>query len=216
MNPVLVAGTSSWKNDNRIDWYWPGHAFGEFLVEQGVSPLFDGDKPFIWSTELSGIPMFSKNSKSDWAAGAAALAYYVIAMKDRRAGETAIIAHSHALQVTAYAAAIHGLKINTLITVGSPIRKDMSLAYERLRANTKYWLHLYSDWSDRWQWFGELFDGHLGIVRQHPLADENVCTPGVGHSDLLRERDRYHLWKEKLWIDKLQSVVQEGLTNVTT
>jgi hypothetical protein len=42
------------------------------------------------------------------------------------ASATAAIVHSHGLQVAAFAAAEHNVKFSRLISVGSPIRKDMS------------------------------------------------------------------------------------------
>lgn len=198
MNPILVAGTWAWQDDGKTNWFCPGHPFGQFLTEQGFPPTYDGDKPFIWSTDLAGVPFFT--SKKDWAAGGAALAYFVKEKLQCPGEQTAIIEHSHGLQVVAYAAAEHDLKINTLISVGSPIRKDMQKQYEALRSNTKYWLHIHSDKSDHMQWFGELFDGHFGIVRETPLADRNDFVPKVGHSDLLYYPNLYHFWKDKGWL----------------
>lgn len=205
MEPFLVAGTGSWKDDGRVDWYCPGHPFGRFLQEQGVTPTWDGSRPFVWSTDLGGVPW---TGKSDWAAGGAALAYFVMAFQKRAANRTAVIAHSHGLQVAAYAAAEHGLKIQTLITVGSPIRNDLKAQYQALRANTAYWLHIHSDGSDRWQWRGELFDTlnpfRWRVRRDAPLADKNDFVPKVGHSDLLRDPTQYHNWVERGWLDLLK------------
>lgn len=212
MNPILVAGTGSWANDNRCDWYCPGHPFGKFLAAQGAAPYFDEDpfvqpptaQPFIWSTDLSGVPSLFRKNLEDWAAGGAALAYFVMAMERLHSRETSLIVHSHGLQVAAFAADQHGLKIHTLISIGSPIRADMAKSYAWLRKNTTYWLHIHSDNSDRWQWFGELFDGHFGIVRETPLADRNDSIPGVGHSELLRDPAQYHHWLEQRWLDVLK------------
>lgn len=201
MRPILVAGTGSWKDHDDKDWFCPGHYFGQFMTLQGLAPIYDGDRPFIWSTDLDGVPWAGKK---DWAAGAAALSYFVQAQASVQGKDTALIAHSHALQVAAIAAAEHNLKINVLITMGSPIRKDMAKEYAALRANTKYWLHVHSDGSDRWQWLGEMFDGHFGIVRETPLADRNDFVPKVGHSELLRDPKQYHNWVEHKWLDLLK------------
>ena len=202
MTPILVAGTNSWQNDHRVDWYCPSHPFGQFLDAAGVPPAFDGAQPFIWSTALAGIPFFTK--KRDWAAGGAALAYYIISRRTICAANTALIVHSHALQVAAYAAMNHNLKAKTLISVGSPLREDMKIPYMSLRANVQYWLHIHSDGSDRWQWFGEMFDGHFGIVRATPYADWNDFVPDVGHSELLRDPAQYHQWVDHHWLDRLR------------
>ncbi len=213
MNPILVAGTGSWKDDGSIDWYCPGHDFGKFLTAQGCAPSYDWDsrkglmggaKPFVWSTDLSGVPFITRKNHTDWAAGGAALAYFTACRSQRPGSQTALIVHSHGLQVAAYAAAQHDLKINLLISMGSPIRKDMTEQYKALRLNTKYWLHVHSDGSDRWQWFGEMFDGHFGIVRESPFADKNDFVAKVGHSELLRDPAQYHYWVEHKWIDLLK------------
>lgn len=201
MNPILVAGTGSWKDDGRVDWYCPGHAFGTFLKGEGIEPIYDGAHPFIWSTDLAGLPLFT--NKKDWAAGGAALAYFVMAAAALRSHDTALIVHSHGLQVAAFAAANHGLKVDTLISVGSPIRKDLAAQYAALRKQTRYWLHIHSDGSDRWQWLGELFDGHFGIVRECALADRNDFVPKVGHSELLRAPAQYHHWVNHGWLKLL-------------
>lgn len=206
MRPILVAGTGSWRDDGAVDWYCPGHAFGAFLRAEGVEPLYDGDgdacRPFIWSTDLAGLPFFT--NRKDWAAGGAALAYFIKSCRRLPGARTALIVHSHGLQVAAYAAAEHGLKVDTLISVGSPIRKDLTAPYEALRHQTRFWLHIHSDWSDRWQWFGELFDGHFGIVRESALADRNDFVPKVGHSEILREPAQFHHWTERGWLKLLQ------------
>jgi hypothetical protein len=209
MRPVLIAGTDSWKADGAVDWYCPTSNFARFLESHGVAPLFNSGQPFIWSTDLSGVPFLTAGNHRDWQAGGAALAYYVM-FKEGGAlpgNETALVAHSHGLQVALYACATFGLKVNTLISVGSPVRKDMMDVARIARPNISHWLHLHSDYSDRWQWLGEMFDGHFGIVREHPLADKNDAVPHVGHSDILRDPVDYHLWLDRGWLTWLQSAL---------
>lgn len=201
MNPVLVAGTGSWDDDGRVDWYAPGHPFQRFLEDHGVYPAFQGGKPFVWSTDLGGVPW---SGKRDWSAGGAALAYFVMADRRLSAANTALIVHSHGLQVAAFAAAEHDLKAATLMSFGSPLRADMQARYEALRRNVGTWLHVHSDGSDRWQWLGELFDGHFGVVRETKLADRNDFVPEVGHSELLRDPKQYHHWLEHGWLELLK------------
>jgi hypothetical protein len=202
-HPILIAGTGSWQNDGSVDWYCPTHPFGKFLTDNNLSPSYDNNSPFIWSTNTAGIPVFT--NKKDWAAGGAALSYFVKSNKQMAGCDTSIIAHSHALQVVAYAAADHDLKIDALITMGSPIREDLKPQYDALRKNTRYWLHVHSDGSDKWQWLGELFDKAnpftWRVERTTPLADKNDFVPKVGHSTLLRDPSTYHYWLEHKWLD---------------
>ncbi len=205
MHPILIAGTGSWADDGRVDWYAPQSPFAQFLSAQQLSPTFGpgpaGPAPFIWSTSLAGIPLVSR--KATWSAAGAALAYFTAVTADVRGPETAVIAHSHALQVVLYACAEQGLRVAALISVGSPVRADMQAVAARARPRIGHWLHIHSDGSDRWQWFGELFDGHCGIVRAHPLADVNDTVPGVGHSTLLRDPAQQHHWLDRRWLAPL-------------
>ncbi len=206
LHPILVPGTWSWRDDRRVDWYCPGHPFGQFLADHGVAPCWfpsqRGPQPFVWTTQLDGL--IFRMHRLDWAAGGAALAYYTIARCQTPGDETAIIAHSHGLQVVLFACAEEGLRVRVLISVGSPVRRDLWSVAQQARPQIQTWLHVHSDASDRWQWLGEIGDGLLGIVRAHPLADRNTCVPRVGHSRLLRDPTCYHEWVDRGWIRLLR------------
>lgn len=209
---VLIAGTGAWANDSRVDWYCPTSPFVSYIAAHGIFPIFgkgiDQPCPFVWSTRLGGVG-FGNHDLLEWAAAGANLFMYCVPplCPDRRLlpSETNIIAHSHGLQVVLYACA-RGLKVNALVSVGSPIRKDMEATAKAARPNIGRWLHLHSDCSDRWQWLGELFDGHLGIVREHPLADLNDCVPNAGHSSVLERPEYFHLWEERGWLTWLRAI----------
>jgi hypothetical protein len=203
---ILVAGTHSWDGDGRIDWYMPSSNFASYLATQGVQPVFGDGHPFTWSTRLGGVG-FGSSDLVEWHAAGVNLLNYIVPplCPEKRipAVETNLIVHSHGLQVALFACA-SGLQVNTLISVGSPVRKDMETIARAARPNITRWLHLHSDGSDRWQWIGELFDGRFGIVRKNPLADANDFVSKVGHSDLLRNPEHFHLWAERDWLDWLQ------------
>lgn len=204
MKTILIAGTHAWDGDNDVDWYCPTSNFEKFLREQGVDVFFaPGPRPFIWSTEVGGIG-FGNRDLLGWAAAGYALQNFAVPpLCPERAPEVALIAHSHGLQVALYACR-YGLKVKSLISLGSPIRKDMQETAQLARPNIGHWTHVHSDSSDRMQWFGELFDGHWGIVRKSPLADVNESIPKVGHSELLRDPQQYHYWVERGWIERLK------------
>lgn len=199
MSLVLIAGTNSWDGYDAVDCYCSEHPFSRMLLENGCEPLYDAKCHFLWSTDADCLRLDRKNH-IDWQSGGAALSYYM-----RMAGlkEIDVIAHSHGLQVALYAAAVYGVKIRNMMSMGSPVRKDMEAVAKAARLDIKQWLHVHSDGSDKWQWLGEMFDGKLGIVREHPLADRNDFVPKVGHSELLRDPSKYHFWKEKGWVDFL-------------
>jgi len=172
---ILVAGT--WGDSDA--WWRQGSAFYKAALKAGVT-LQNGDDAYNWTTEVDGI--FGRNR--DWETAGDALRWYAAAK-----GHTTVnvIAHSHGGQVALYAAA-GGLRIETLVTVATPVRWDIEPVITKARAKITRWIHLRSDSSDLWQWFGEILDGRFawpGSVRDFPLADKTVIEGGVGHSGLL-------------------------------
>jgi hypothetical protein len=175
-----------------------------YLESRGLHNLSgDGTIPYAWSTDLD----FAQGDHQAWMAGGKALFYYLVPPLNPAGAwppaETVIVTHSHGLQVALYAAAL-GLKIDRLLTFMGPVRKDMMSIAEQARKNIRSWRFVRSDESDRWQWFGELFDGHLGVVRNHPLADINERVPHVGHAGVLRDPANFPLWESNGWIDFLK------------
>lgn len=199
---MLVQGTHGWGWSSAQQWWEQGSPFAQSLQRQGCE-LLGGARPFIWSTDLDGFGWLLRRPFKrhiNWESAGLQLYAYIdnplvgpitdyVPLADRN-----IIAHSHALQVVAYACRA-GLKINRLITIGSPVRRDMDDVYRAARPNIRAWLHVHSDGSDRIQWLGELGDGHLGIVREAPLADQNLRIAHVSHSRLLWDPMYFPLWR---------------------
>lgn len=186
MHIVLVPGTKAW-NGEKIDWYSPGSLFVTYLASKGIS-LLDPDHPFVWSTDIGGIG-FGKGDQLVWKAAGVNLYQYLIPPRcqDRRVppNDTIVLSHSHGLQVVLFAAA-HGLKIKTFVDVAGPVRHDMMETARVARRNIRHWVHIHAGPKDYWQWLGELFDGKIGIVRQHELADVNLEIKDANHGDALR------------------------------
>lgn len=209
---LAVPGTWAWRgdlHDHRDHWWHPQSQYFQFLGTADCEPLCQTE-PFVWTTHLNGAA-FWRSSHLDWQAGGASLYYYInnpaapgpdweVPLTDRR-----IIGHSHALQVVLYACAYRGLQIHTLVSVCSPIRHDMAHVARAARPHIHRWLHIYSDWSDKTQWFGSWFDRQAGVDRDSALADWNVRVPGVGHSGLLSNPDLFHLWEERGWLEYLKT-----------
>lgn len=206
MPVVLVPGTWGWSDDASAEWYRDGAPFTQFLIANGLRPFEPNGRPFVWSTRLGGLG-FGGGKMATWRAAGINLLDYLVPPLDPAAqlppSQTRVICHSHGMQVVLFAAAA-GLKIDTLISVAGPVRADMRMTTMMARRNIRRWVHLHSDWSDKWQWLGEIGDGVLGIVRAEPLADENDTIPGVGHSRLLRDPTTFHFWKECGWLAALQ------------
>lgn len=197
---ITIAGT--WGSRHPLDWYNPDSSFSHFFAQCGAKQLITNPlNRYMWSTELDGV--IGKNDT--WDAAGRALADYIVppllgksllAPKD-----TFLIAHSHGGNVVAYACGKYGLKVEGLITVGMPVRKDMDDVYKAASSNITRHLHLYAGWRDYWQNFGTLFDGRWGIHRQHPYANWNDKVPGGDHGSILRNPSFFHLWLDRGWLD---------------
>lgn len=197
MIPFLaIPGTWGWNGKSDGQWYDLASPWSAYMRSQGFEHLRGPDRrPFVWTTDINGAQFWRrwfgrKPDVNDWqAAGCNLYAWLVPPLAPDRcqpAEATHLIAHSHGLQVVLFACA-DGLKVNTLISIGSPVRVDMLEVAKRARPNIGFWLHIHSDGSDRMQWFGELGDGAFTIKRNHPFADQNNMYPGVGHSGVLND-----------------------------
>lgn len=184
---ILVAGTHGHKNP----WWHPGSPFMQALIAAGIRPA-DISDPYVWCTNLDGL--FGSNKV--WEAAGSALRWY--AQAKIRHYPVSIVAHSHGGQVAAYAAA-HGLYVDKLITVATPVRKDMEDVYRAASMNIGSWYHLHSD-SDFWQVLGALRDGAWGIHREMPYADMNLMVRNVNHSEFLNPE----MWEKNNWWDWLK------------
>lgn len=199
MIPVLaVPGTWSWRGTSAGQWYDQASSWSANLRVRGFDHLHllrGGGRPYVWTTDVNGQQFWRRwfggaPKINDWqAAGHNLYAYCVPPLApDRRvpSSELHIVTHSHGLQPVLMACA-DGLRVNTLVSVGSPVRADMLEAARRARENIGFWWCYHSDHTDTMQWLGEIGDGMLGVVRAHPYADQKVSLPGVGHSRILTD-----------------------------
>jgi pimeloyl-ACP methyl ester carboxylesterase len=193
-----IAGT----NSNRMmqDWDHLGSGFTRYLLKHGfVSVEERASIGFDWSDDID-----LGRGHEDWKAGGRAVFYYLVPpLYPTPPCATNIIAHSHGGQVALYAAA-YGLKINCLITVGTPVREDMQEIIAVARPNIQRWLHLRSN-NDMWQWFGSWFDGGLKLNRDFKQADLNATMP-KGHANILRDEELFPLWLSEGWLPFLAGV----------
>jgi hypothetical protein len=193
-------------------WYEPKHPFGLFMATHGVIP-HDPYDSFQWSGDLDGtfgfLPWkwFGNKDHRDWKAGGEALRYYLqnVPLEHRN-----IICHSHGMQVVMYA--VGGrlgqkpLPINKLITVGSPVRKDMAKQMAKARPHIRYWEHIFDPKDDEIQVAGEIGDGKVGVTREIDIADRNTGKDHIRHSSILREPTGFHWWIDLGIIDRFTNV----------
>lgn len=210
-----VQGTWGWGRGSALRWWQVGSPFHAFLAGHGLELLCPSD-PFVWTSNLDGLKPWSR--LNEWRCAGINLRQHLkppllsdelyVPYEKRN-----LIVHSHGLQVALYAAAgsegAPRLRIHRLISIGSPVRDDMMDVARQARPNIGEWLHVHSDSSDRTQWLGGLFDGALGIVRTHPLADVNVGIPQVGHSGILEDPALFRHWTEDGLLDWLRRPTRE-------
>jgi hypothetical protein len=195
---VCIAGTHGWSDDDQVRWYCKGSPFITMLERRGMCPFFTPDcgDPFIWSTDLGGVGFGSGDHKVWSAAGRSLKNFCVPPLAPHLripAERLQIITHSHGVQVALYAAA-KGLKIDRLISVTGPVRRDMQAVIEKARPNIRYWRQVWTD-GDWMQLLGGLFDWRIGVSRKFSQADNNVKIPGIGHSGLFQDARHLPHWE---------------------
>ena len=193
---VLIPGTH---DEDRAAWWRYDSPFASALRAHGHA-LVDGADPFIWSTDLNGTlwdDLWGRSHR-DWHAAGHALLWYAHLKEPPhlltgKIQPVSVIAFSHGGQAALYAA-YYGLVVQTLITVATPVRRDMRMTASLARPNIAFWVNLFTDGTDLWQILGS-----RSFRRRMPLADQNLYEEGVGHRGLL-DAD---LWTRNRWWDLL-------------
>lgn len=201
---VLVAGTHGLRDYEQLEklearamlaelpWWHPRSAFADQARAHSLQ-LVDDVRPFLWSTDLDGLA----GSHTTWYAAGWALVYYAAA---HQVQELDVVAHSHGGQVAAFAACyapLYGIRIRRLLTICTPVRRDMQRVRRRARGSVKGWYHAWSD-GDVWQEAGELADGQLGGGNAMPEPGTvNLFFSEYRHTGLLEDLgafERTGLW----------------------
>ncbi len=199
MTSVIFA-PGTWGGTN--DWSCEGSTFWRYLESKGFMPV----QFHAFSGDVDGLAYepFENGKHSDWRAGGWGLAYLLQKLT------YPVIGHSHAGQCAAYCAAESRTYIPALITVCTPVRKDMRPLYREAAAQIGHWTHVYADGWDLTQRLGELFDGQWGWERKMAEADQNLALKGISHSKLLEDPAYFHLWEDAGLLD----VLREGAATV--
>ena len=198
---ILVAGT--WGRS--YPWWDPTAPLAMYLRESGIPVLgYDDQDPYTWTTDVDGVG-FDKDTV-DWDEAGKALVWYAhLKHPPNGSGEprrVSVLAHSHGGQVVAKAAR-HGLLLDRVVTVATPVRKHLEHEYDELRSHCRFWTHLYTNepfW-DGWQRRGQFEWSWIGLkrlfvpVREMPAAHMNVHEPHQTHVGLIDAM----LWRERQW-----------------
>lgn len=188
-------------DDNETAWWKPASNFAKYASNFGIVQ-FDTLPPFIWSSDLNGVfyNLYSKGAKhTDWRAGGWSLYYY---LNQVPYSQRNLIVHSHGLQPVMYCASF-GMPIRNIISVCSPIRKDMESIMEKAVNYISNWIHIYSN-SDKVQWLGQIGDGRWFGSRKAKFAKLNIPLHGINHSDLFKLDGRLDLWNTGGWFNYLR------------
>lgn len=198
---IPVHGT--WAIDEDHTAWWK--STGPFALYSKRFNVVQYDKlpPFIWSSDISGFRYnlssgFAKHT--DWKAGGWSLYYYLnqIPLEDR-----SLICHSHGLQVVLYCLSF-GMPIRNLISVCSPIRRDMDPIAEVARLRVQNWLHIYDN-NDTFQFLGQFGDGRFFGSRRSAHATVNESLRDINHTDVLKIGGKMDLWNTRGWYGFLRN-----------
>jgi hypothetical protein len=191
---IPIPGTDAWDEDeNNYQWYERGSRFVNHMATQNLVLHACG---FLeWSTSLDGIP--TRKNHLIWKGAAKHLMCHLerVPLAERN-----LIAHSHGGNVVFHALS-YGLRINNLITVGTPVRSDMEPYILKGIGNVEYWHHIYDSSTDMISIMGAWFDGKFRVRHNFDLADSSDNIKGIGHSKVLNEPPAINLWShdQKGW-----------------
>lgn len=183
-------------------WWRPPSVFIANLTHAGLSVVSETDY-YDWSTNLDGV----RGRNDDWQTSGKALYWWWVA---QGRPSLSLIGHSHAAQVIACALQYSStmlipMRLDHLVTVGSPVREDMDIVWERTRWQIDDWTHLYTE--EVFNLFNQDLgyqeigsrphSGNFPFTRLMRHADRNVeIVPAVTHHGLILS----HLWNEKdIW-----------------
>jgi hypothetical protein len=184
-------------------WWESGSPFCVYLGAHGVNAACE--EPFIWSGNVDGVSKlwpwnwFRSPEFRTWKASGRALGYYMRGLPYEGRN---VLAHSHGGQV-ALCAAAHGVTMRRLITIGTPVRKDMQSTIDKARPHIARWLHIIDPQDDDVQVYGGIGDGNLGVNRLFAQADA-IGTMNGGHSSILNDPKRFDFWRSRGWLRFLE------------
>jgi hypothetical protein len=187
-----------------------------------VRPLHSND-PFCWSGDVDGWQFWRRlgigtggGDRGDWEVGGNALRWY---LDGDRFEDRGLLVHSHGLW-PAIEACAQGLTIPWLISVGSPVREDMTSRIQLAIPRIGAWLHIYDPRFDWWGMWGSFGDGKFNwnraqryagppydpgqvtlYMKIRPRAGGNDPIGGIGHTGVLEDEKAFHYWMERGWFD---------------
>ena len=199
----LIQGTWGFLHGSAANFWQKDSPFNTFMQESGWAQV-KFDDPFVWTTNLIGgynpLKSLAENHR-EWIAAAYALKYW---MRDITYENRRFIVHSYGLNVLSYYFTLgEECTVRNWIAVGSPIRGDMLAVYNEghQKYNDGF---LITDRDPDWIKISGELSGKVVIGPRHiPFDIEKFRGPQ--HNRVLENRDFFHLWKERGWLDRLAS-----------
>jgi pimeloyl-ACP methyl ester carboxylesterase len=192
---IPVTGTNGWEDPWALRDDSP---FSCMMAGQHLRPVRATDgRPFRWTTRLNGVKFWGE--ERDWEAGEDALYYFAEPLPY---ADLIFIAHSHGGQLVIKLAA-SGLHIRTLVTVGTPVRKDVPTV--EAAKNIGQWIHIFDLKRDWTQWWGQVGDLSLKNDRSFLISGvQNDGVPKISHSNILKDPEYFDHWNTYGWIEAIK------------
>lgn len=164
-------------------WVNKGSMFDRFMTAFGFARLAEHGLRF-WSGALAGT-FFAGRGHRVWKFGGRTVYAFLEKLTPEERAKLVIVAHSHGGTVLAYALAMRPLlKVGAIVTVGTPVRKDMDDVWALAKEATDLHIQIYSVGVGSFmRWVGQR--GRLR--REMPWADVRWTVKG-GHSGVLRKK----------------------------
>ena len=163
-------------------WVNKGSLFDRFMTVFGFTRLADDLR--FWSGALAGT-FFTSSGHRVWQYGGRQVYSFLEKLTEEERKKLVIVAHSHGGTVLAYALAMRPLlKVGAIVTVGTPVRRDIDDVWQKAKEATDLHIQIYSvGFGSFVRWIGQR--GRLR--REMPWADKRWSVKG-GHSGVLRKR----------------------------
>jgi hypothetical protein len=195
-----IPGTHDWDPpDDMTERWWAYHSrFTRDMRAEGFERL--GPKYPLWNAQLTGT-FFSGPALRSWWHGAYVGVDHVLA-HDIPVADRNFVGFSHGGNVAYLIATM--IPVNSIVDVGTPVRKDMAWAYRAARCRK---LHVYSTgWENKMQLAGQLMDREVRW-RWENADTENLRLEGTAHGDLLRKAELFPMFRRHVlpWIEEVHA-----------
>jgi hypothetical protein len=202
-------------------WVKPSSPLMQLFAKYNIQPLYPED-PFCWSGDVNGLQFWRKfipggGDRGDWEVGGNSLRWRLRTEPFECRG---LLVHSHGLW-PAIEACAQGLQVPWMISVGSPVREDMTDRILLALPNISAWLHVYDPHFDWWGTLGSFGDGKFNWNRAQRFAGPpphlerqiaayttvrvraggNDPISGIGHTGILEDVKYFRYWWERRWLE---------------